>query len=85
LLNAARVSANGTPAQLKVLTDFGYHVRLAFQVIDDILYVTHTSEQPGKAAGKDTEEQKTSYPAIVGLEKPKKIAERLTNKAFAVL
>ena len=66
------MSANCTPAQLKALTDFGYHVGLAFQVIDDILDVTQTSEQLGKTAGKDTTSQKATYPAIVGLEKSRK-------------
>jgi len=79
------MSANCTPAQLKALTDFGYHVGLAFQVIDDILDVTQTSEQLGKTAGKDTAAQKATYPAIVGLEKSRKIAEQLTAKAFAAL
>ena len=63
------MSANCTAAQLKALTDFGYHVGLAFQVIDDILDVTQTSEQLGKTAGKDTKAQKATYPSIVGLEK----------------
>jgi geranylgeranyl diphosphate synthase type II len=79
------MSANCTTAQLKALTDFGYHVGLAFQVIDDILDVTQTSEQLGKTAGKDTRSQKATYPAIVGLEKSRKIAEQLTAKAFAAL
>jgi len=79
------MSANCTSAQLKALTDFGYHVGLAFQVIDDILDVTQTSEQLGKTAGKDTQAQKATYPAIVGLEKSRKIAENLTVKAFAAL
>jgi len=79
------MSANCTAAQLKALTDFGYHVGLAFQVIDDILDVTQTSDKLGKTAGKDTKAQKATYPAIVGLEKSKKIAERLTNHAFAAL
>lgn len=79
------MSANCSPAQLKALTDFGYHVGLAFQVIDDILDVTQTSEQLGKTAGKDTKAQKATYPSIVGLEKSRKIAEQLTNKAFASL
>lgn len=79
------MSANCTPAQLRALTDFGYHVGLAFQVIDDILDVTQTSEQLGKTAGKDTAAQKATYPAIVGLEKSRKIAEQLTSKAFAAL
>ena len=79
------MSANCTTAQLKALTDFGYHVGLAFQVIDDILDVTQTSEQLGKTAGKDVAEQKATYPAIVGLEKSRKIAAQLTAKAFAAL
>jgi len=65
--------------------DFGDHVGLAFQVIDDILDVTQTSEQLGKTASKDTAVQKATYPAIVGLEKSRKIAEQLTTKAFAAL
>ena len=79
------MSANCTAAQLKALTDFGYHVGLAFQVVDDILDVTQTSEQLGKTAGKDVAEQKATYPAIVGLEKSRQIAEQLTAKAFAAL
>jgi geranylgeranyl diphosphate synthase type II len=79
------MSANCTPAQLRALTDFGYHVGLAFQVIDDILDVTQTSETLGKTAGKDTKAQKATYPSIVGLKKSRKIAEQLTNKAFAAL
>lgn len=79
------MSANCTPAQLKALTDFGYNVGLAFQVIDDILDVTQTSEQLGKTAGKDTKAQKATYPSIVGLDKSRKIAEQLTDKAFASL
>ncbi len=79
------MSANCTPAQLEALTDFGYHVGLAFQVIDDILDVTQTSEKLGKTAGKDTKAQKATYPSIVGLEKSRKIAEDLTRRAFAAL
>ncbi len=79
------MSANCPPRELEALTDFGYHVGLAFQVIDDILDVTQTSEQLGKTAGKDTAASKATYPAIVGLEKSRRIATQLTDKAFAVL
>ena len=79
------MSANCTPTQLAALTEFGYNVGLAFQVIDDILDVTQTSEQLGKTAGKDVAVQKATYPSIVGLEKSRKIATQLTNKAFAAL
>jgi len=79
------MSANCTPRQLEALTEFGYNVGLAFQVIDDILDVTATSEELGKTAGKDLTAQKATYPAIVGLEKSRKIAKQLTDKAFAAL
>lgn len=79
------MSANCTPVQLQALTDFGYHVGLAFQVIDDILDVTQSTETLGKTAGKDVAAQKATYPRLVGLEKSKKIAASLTAKAFASL
>jgi geranylgeranyl diphosphate synthase type II len=79
------MSANCSASELEALTDFGYHVGLAFQVIDDILDVTQTSEQLGKTAGKDVAAQKATYPAILGLEKSRRIARALTNKAFAAL
>lgn len=79
------MSANCTPRQLVALTDFGYHVGLAFQVIDDILDVTQTSQQLGKTAGKDTAVQKATYPAIVGLDRSRRIAAELTQRAFEAL
>jgi len=79
------MSANCTAAQLEALGDFGYHVGLAFQIIDDLLDVTQTSEQLGKTAGKDVAAQKATYPSIVGMEKSRKIAAELTERAFAAL
>jgi geranylgeranyl diphosphate synthase, type II len=79
------MSANCTSGQLEALSDFGYHVGLAFQVIDDILDVTQTTEQLGKTAGKDIAAQKATYPSIVGLEKSRAIAKKLTARAFAAL
>ena len=72
-------------AQLKALTAFGYNVGLAFQIIDDILDITQTSEQLGKTAGKDLTAQKATYPAIVGLEKSRTLAKELTRRAFDAL
>ena len=79
------MSANCTPAQLQALTDFGYNVGLAFQVIDDILDVTQSTETLGKTAGKDVAAQKATYPRLVGLDQSRKIAARLTAKAFGAL
>jgi geranylgeranyl diphosphate synthase type II len=79
------MSAGCAPAELRALSDFGNYVGLAFQVIDDILDITQTSEQLGKTAGKDIAAQKATYPSIVGLEKSRAIAKRLTGKAFDAL
>jgi len=79
------MSANCSATQLKALTDFGYNVGLSFQIIDDILDITQTTQQLGKTAGKDTKAQKATYPAIVGLEKSRAIARQLTGKAFNAL
>jgi len=79
------MSANCTANQLSALTAFGNHVGLAFQVIDDILDVTRTTEQLGKTAGKDLRAAKATYPAIAGLVKSRQIANQLTNKSFAAL
>jgi geranylgeranyl diphosphate synthase type II len=84
-LRLGGMTANATPRQLEALTDFGYNLGLAFQVVDDILDVTQSTEKLGKTAGKDEAVDKATYPAILGLEKSKKEAKRLTNKALASL
>ncbi len=79
------MSANATPAQMKALTVFGQSVGLAFQVIDDILDITQSSDKLGKTAGKDATARKATYPAIFGLEKSRVEARRLTRAAHAAL
>jgi geranylgeranyl diphosphate synthase type II len=79
------MSANATPPQLAALTDFGQSLGLAFQVIDDILDVTQTTEKLGKTAGKDVKATKATYPAVFGLEHSRSEAHRLTRKAHAAL
>jgi len=79
------MSANATPKQLAALTDFGQSLGLAFQVIDDILDVTQTTEKLGKTAGKDVKATKATYPAVFGLERSRSEARRLTGKAHAAL
>ena len=79
------MSANATAKQLAAITAFGRSLGLAFQVIDDILDVTQTSEKLGKSAGKDLAAQKATYPAVIGLEKSRAEARRLTNQAHRAL
>src|SRR5258707_13501688 len=79
------MEANAARKQLETLTEFGQSLGLAFQVSDDILGVTQTTEKLGKSAGKDIKAQKATYPALLGLEKAKKEADRLTHRARAAL
>ncbi len=71
--------------QVARLRAFGLGIGLAFQIVDDILDVTQTSEQLGKTAGKDTASEKATYPALFGIEASTKKADELINKAFAEL
>ncbi|MFH1067163.1 MAG: farnesyl diphosphate synthase [bacterium] len=79
------MSANAAPAVLERLGKFGQALGLAFQVVDDILDITQTSEQLGKSAGKDLRAQKATYPALLGLERAQQEAARLTRLALSQL
>lgn len=84
-LRLGAMSANASEKQLGAISAFGAALGLAFQVIDDILDVTQTSEKLGKSAGKDVAAQKATYPAVIGLEKSRKEAQRLTHEAHEAL
>jgi geranylgeranyl diphosphate synthase type II len=79
------MSANVDAEKLSAITQFGQRLGLAFQVIDDILDVTQTSEILGKSAGKDVAARKATYPAVIGLEKSRVEAKRLTREAHNAL
>ena len=74
-----------TPAQLQALAVAGTSLGLAFQIVDDILDVTGTTEQLGKTAGKDQVQQKATYPAIHGLAASRARAEALMAEALGAL
>ena len=89
LITASVVSggiyANGSHAEIQRLRDFGRLVGLAFQIADDVLDVTQSSQQLGKTAGKDTASEKATYPALFGIEKSQQKADELVESAFAEL
>jgi len=72
------------PAVAK-LRSFGQSIGLAFQIIDDVLDVTQTSEQLGKTAGKDTAAEKATYPALFGVDQSLRKADALMQTALASL
>jgi len=67
------------------LRSFGQSIGLAFQIVDDVLDVTQTSEQLGKTAGKDTAAEKVTYPSLFGVEESLKKAEALVESALSSL
>ena len=79
------MSANADAKKLGAITKFGHALGLAFQIIDDILDVTQTSEKLGKSAGKDVAAKKATYPAVIGLKKSRAEAKRLTRQAHNAL
>ncbi len=79
------MSANATAKELGAITKFGRNLGLAFQVIDDILDVTQTTEKLGKSAGKDIAAKKATYPSVIGLEESRAEARRLTRHADRAL
>jgi len=84
-LRLGAMSANATPRQLAAVSEFGQKLGLAFQVIDDILDITQTSEKLGKSAGKDLKAEKSTYPSLLGLEASRRIARQLTKEAITAL
>jgi len=76
--------ASGAATEVvETLTRFGRTIGLAFQVVDDILDVTTSSEQLGKTAGKDQKVHKATYPALYGLEASRAKARDLVASALA--
>jgi geranylgeranyl diphosphate synthase type II len=76
------ISAGASETQLNAVTEFGRHLGLAFQIIDDVLDVTSTPEQMGKATNKDAAKGKNTYPVLMGLEASKIEAHKQLNQAL---
>jgi len=67
------------------LCEYGLKIGLCFQITDDILDVSASSEELGKTAGKDVIAVKCTYPAVVGMETAQQIQKKLTDEAIAAL
>ena len=76
------IYAGGSQVEVESLRTFGRSIGLAFQIVDDVLDVTQTSEQLGKTAGKDTAAEKATYPALFGIDESLKKADALVASAF---
>ena len=89
LITASLVSggryAGAKDAEVGRLRAFGLGIGLAFQIVDDVLDVTQSSEQLGKTAGKDAASEKATYPAMFGIDASVHKADVLVSEALAEL
>ncbi len=77
------IAAGADSAKLGAVTAYGRHLGLAFQIVDDVLDVTSTPEQMGKATGKDAAKGKNTYPSLIGLEASRQTAAEQLEAAIA--
>jgi geranylgeranyl pyrophosphate synthase len=79
------LAASVAPADLHALTRYGDAVGLAFQIADDVLDATATSETLGKTAGRDAARGKRTYPAVLGVDGARARAAALAAEGCAAL
>jgi len=82
-VRAGALAAGSGDAELETMTRFGNKLGLVFQIVDDILDVTASSETLGKTAGKDEKAQKATYPALYGVDASRQKARELVDGALS--
>ncbi len=82
---SAAIIANANEHELEAVTRYAGDVGLLFQITDDLLDVTQSTEVLGKTAGKDEQSKKATYPSICGIDQSKKFALEVHSRALAEL
>ncbi|MBI1319758.1 MAG: geranyl transferase [Candidatus Hydrogenedens sp.] len=85
---AVRVGAmlgGATPEALAALTAYGEHIGLAFQIADDVLDVAGDEAAIGKPVGSDAKSDKSTYPALLGLDRSRELAQETVDAALEAL
>lgn len=75
------ILGGGSDIEVEKLRKFARYIGLLFQVVDDILDVTKSSQELGKTAGKDLVADKVTYPKLMGIEKSREFAQKLNRDA----
>ena len=75
-IHAGAIGSEASPAQTRQLIGYGNSIGLAFQIIDDLLNATSTTEKLGKTAGSDADHGKATYPSFFGIEETRKKAQQ---------
>jgi geranylgeranyl pyrophosphate synthase len=84
-LEIGGLAAAATPPKVRALADFGSRIGLAFQIMDDVLDVTSSTDMLGKTTGRDAALKKSTYPALLGVEGATARASEVVASACADL
>lgn len=76
------ICADASNETMRAAAEYGFRLGFAFQVIDDILDVTSTTEILGKPVGSDEKQHKTTFVTLYGIEKAKELADEATSQAI---
>jgi farnesyl diphosphate synthase/geranylgeranyl diphosphate synthase type II len=79
------IAARADVQRVAALARFGDAIGLAFQIADDVLDVTATTDRLGKPAGRDLDLRKSTYPAVLGIEGATERATQLVDEGCAAL
>ncbi|HSE97993.1 MAG TPA: farnesyl diphosphate synthase [Blastocatellia bacterium] len=79
------IISGASEAEIEKTALYGERIGLAFQIADDILDLTSTSEQLGKTPGKDQAARKATFPAIYGMKESKRRMRELIDQAIDCL
>ena len=79
------ICAGADDEKIAAAERYAYAVGLAFQIVDDILDVTSTTDELGKPVGSDSENEKSTYVALLGVDRCREIADELTDEAIKAL
>lgn len=84
-VTAGAMIGDANNAELNVVSIYGSELGLLFQITDDLLDITESSEALGKTAGKDLDSSKATYPAVIGIEESRKFAVDVGDRAINAL
>lgn len=80
-MRAGAIIGNANEEELDKITKYANNIGLSFQIVDDILDIVGDESKLGKKVGSDIENNKSTYPSLLGLEKSEEIARTLINEA----
>lgn len=84
-LKIGGITADASTEQLDSLVQYGKHLGLAFQIVDDLLDLRGSPDKMGKRTGKDAEAGKQTYPAVIGEQASQQRAQEMADKAVAAI